>query len=139
MARPEPRDECNMLIRQRTPRMVRDISNERRSRKTGQCASPRSPRARAVNVFGAMISPETRNSPRTRSAAGIPASRCRSLAPLPAARLDQGVQFHLPHIHPTLGAAEKSLLKICASKSFHDATADLVSAAHFARGFTNAA
>ena len=36
-------------------------------------------------VRAAMGSPVTRNAPRTRTAAGMPASRCRSLAPLAAA------------------------------------------------------
>ena len=73
------------FIRQRTPRMVRDMSNERRSTNTGHCSSPMSKRAKSASGRGAMGAPATRNVPRTRNAAGIPASRCRSLAPLLAA------------------------------------------------------
>src|ERR1035441_7084467 len=45
MASPTPRAVWKMLMRHRTPRIVRDMSNERRSKNTGHCSSPMSERA----------------------------------------------------------------------------------------------
>ena len=85
MAKPTPREVCKIFIRQRTPSIVLDKSNERRSKKNGHCSSPINERAISVNTCAGIGSPATRNAPRTRVAGGIRDSKCRSLAPLAAA------------------------------------------------------
>src|SRR6185436_13679058 len=82
MANPTPREVWKMLKRQRTPWIVFDKSYERRSRKNCQWSPPIICRANSSNICPGSGSPMVRSDPRVRNAAGSPASRCKSLAPL---------------------------------------------------------
>src|SRR5436190_18132858 len=79
--------------------MVFERSQERRSRKWGQFSSPIVFRAISRSNLAGTGSPVVFNDPRTRTAAGRPDSKCRSLAPLFAARLTNDsksiAQFYL--------------------------------------------